>query len=169
MPQLVFEFWSQEIEPTVEAVSRVLDGCPTENEVADHFLQYEPTSQGLDWAAQKIGTGQVSSFVLRPRNGGIRYAMLNGPDMGGEKRPGYMGTIEYTQFNYAHIWTRLLKVEGLRIVCLGCEEGVEFTGDQLVTETFPWDDFFLVIGAVRSHLGDWVLKCGPNFFPSVDE
>jgi hypothetical protein len=58
-------------------------------------------------------------------------------------------------------------VDGLRIVCLGSEEGVEFTGDQLVAETFPWDDFFLVIGAVRSRVGERILKHGPNYFPSV--
>ncbi len=167
MPQLVFEFWSQEIGPTVEAIRRVLDGCPTENEAAAHSFQYEPTSQGLDWAAQMVATGQVSSFLLRPRNGGIRYAMLNGPDIAGEKRPGYMGTIEYTQGDYIHIWNHLLNVDGLRVVCLGCEEGVEFTGDQVAGETFPWDDSFLVIGAVRSHFGDWILKNGPYYFPSA--
>lgn len=170
MPQLVFEFWSQEIEPVVEAITRVLEGCPTENSVAAGLsLQYEPTRQGLDWAAQQVSAGQVSSFVLHPQNGGVRYAMLNGPGIGGDKLPGYMGTIEYTLADYIRIWRRLLDVNGVRIVCLGHEEGVEFTGDQLAAETFPWDDFFLVIGAVRSGVGDWILKHGPSYFPSVGE
>jgi hypothetical protein len=30
-------------------------------------------------------------------------------------------------------------------------------------ETFPWDDFFLVIGAVGSRVGDWILKHGPGY------
>jgi hypothetical protein len=167
MPQLVFEFWSQEIEPVVEAISRVLDGCSTENTAAGPSLHYEPTQQGLDWAAQHVSIGKVSSFVLHPQNGGIRYAMLDGPNIGDDNRPGYFGTIEYTQGDYIHIWKRLLDVDGLRIVCLGSEEGVEFAGDQLDAETFPWDDFFLVIGAVRNRVGERILKHGPNYFPSV--
>jgi hypothetical protein len=112
-------------------------------------------------------SGRVSSFVLRPRNGGIRYAMLMGPDIGGEKLPGYMGTIEYTRGDYIQIWNRLLNVDGLQILCLANEEGVEFSVDQLVAETFPWDDFFLMLGAVRSHVGDRIVKHGPSYFPSV--
>jgi len=67
MPQLVFEFWSQEIEPVVEAISRVLDGCSTENAAAVLPLHYEPTQQGLDWAAQHVSTGKVSSSCFTRR------------------------------------------------------------------------------------------------------
>jgi len=166
MPQLVFEFWSQEIAPVAEAIVRVLDGCPTENSVARLPLHYEPTQHGLDWAVQQVSTGEVSSFALHPQNGDIRYAMLSGPNIDDDNRPGYLGTIEYTQGDYFQIWRRLLDVNGLRIVCLGSEEGVEFTGDQLEAENFPWADFFLVIGAVHSRTGDRILKRGPNYFPS---
>jgi hypothetical protein len=169
MPQLVFEFWSQEIEAVVEAITRVLDGSPTENEIAPASLRYEPTQKGLDWGVTQVRTGLVVSFVLRPENGAIRYAMLNGPDVGGVQRPGYMGTIEYTRNDYIQIWSRLLGVDGLRIVCLGFEEGVEFNRDHLETETFPWDDSFLVIGAVRSREGDWIMKHGSSYFPAEDE
>src|SRR5947209_17186148 len=48
--------------------------------------------------------------------GGIRYALLNGPGIGGHKRPGYMGTIEYTLADYIHIWNELLQVNGLGMV-----------------------------------------------------
>src|SRR2546429_8396786 len=89
MPQFVFEFWSQEIEPVVEAIVRVLDGHPTHNAAATESLQYEPTQHGLDWAAHQISAGQLSSFSLHPMKGGIRYALLNGPGIGGHKRPGY--------------------------------------------------------------------------------
>jgi hypothetical protein len=94
----------------------------------------------LDWGAQQVRAGRASSFVMRPRTGGIRYALLLGPGFGGDKRPGYMGTIEYTQNDYLHIWSGLLNVPGLPTVCLGCEEGGEFLKDQLVAESFPWDD-----------------------------
>jgi hypothetical protein len=168
MPQLVFEFWSQEVDPIVEAIRRVLGSCPTKNVAAGHSLQCEPTQQGLDWAAHQFSRGELTSFRLHPQNSGIRYALLIGPDFGGDKRPGYMGTIEYTRADYHHIWSGLLEVDGLRLVCLGYEEGVEFTGEQLTAETFPWDDQFLVIGAVRSRVGDWIQKHGPNYVASVD-
>jgi hypothetical protein len=168
MRQLVFEFWSPQIEPIVEAIVRVLDGRPTENAAATKSLQYEATQHGLDWAANQISAGQLSSFSLHPLNDGIRYAVLNGPGIGGGKRPGYMGTIEYTRPDYIHIWTELLNVNGLRMVCLGQEEGVEFTDEQFTTEDFPWHDNFLVIGAVRSPIGDWIQRSGPNYFPPMD-
>ena len=79
--------------------------------------------------------------------------------------PGCMGTIEYTRYNYLHIWDGLLDVDGLQIACLGSEEGIEFSVNQLTAETFPWQDRCLVIGAVRSPAG-WVLKRGPNYFPA---
>ena len=84
MPQLVFEFWSPEIEPVAEAIVRVLDGRPTENVAATNSLQYEPTQQGLDWAAQQISNDKLSSFALHPLNGGIRYALLHGPGIDGD-------------------------------------------------------------------------------------
>jgi hypothetical protein len=74
MPQLVFEFWSQEIEPVVEAIKLILDGHPTENHVAPHSLHYEPVQRGMDWAAQQVYAGHIASFVARPKSGGIRYA-----------------------------------------------------------------------------------------------
>ena len=168
MPQLVFEFWSPEIEPVAEAIVRVLDGRPTENVAATNSLQYEPTQQGLDWAAQQISNDKLSSFALHPLNGGIRYALLHGPGIDGDKRPGFMGTIEYAHPDYIPIWTELLKINGLGMVCLGHEEGVEFTHEQFTPEVFPWHDLFLVIGAVRSSTGDWIQKSGPNYFPPAD-
>jgi hypothetical protein len=166
MAQLVFEFWSQEVEPVVEAITRVLDGCPTDNKAARSSIEFEPTQQGLDWGVQQIRDGRVSYFLLYPRSGGIRYAMLMGPELSDKKRPGYMGTIEYTRLDYIHIWDRLLDMNGLQILCLGHEEGVEFSVDQLVAETFPWDDRFLMLATVRSIAGDRIVKHGPSYFPS---
>jgi hypothetical protein len=163
MPQLVFEFWSQDADRVVAAIMGILDGCPTENAAAVRSLEYEPTQHGLDWAAQQFSIGKLTSFSLHPQNNDIRYALLNGPEIGG-KLPGFMGTIEYIGADYRHIWNKLLDVHGLRLVCLGLDEGVEFTGEQVTAETFPWNDPFLMVGAVRSHAGDWVQKHGPSFF-----
>jgi hypothetical protein len=169
MAQLVFEFWSPEIEPVVEAISRILDGCPTENGFDIASPKYQSTTRGLDWGAQQVRMGQIGNFLLRPQTGGIRLALLHGQREGGGNRPGYMGTIEYTHNDYIHIWNGLLNSDGMQIVCLGCEEGIEFSGNQLTVETFPWQDRFLVIGAVRSRPEGLVLKRGPNYFPSVGD
>ena len=124
MAQLVFEFWSKEIEPVVEAISRILDGCPTENTMAPLSLHYEPTQEGLSFAAQLFRTVSVSSFVLRPKNNAIRYAMLNGPDIGGVRRPGCMGTIEYIGKDT----TVRLKVEENQLVDVFSEIGFHIAG-----------------------------------------
>ncbi len=182
MAQLVFEFWSLEIEPVVDAINRILDGCPTKNGFDIASPKYQSTPKGLDWGAEQLRTGDIGNFLLEPRTGSIRYALLFGPQDGCQRtpldyvnmfswyksagtRPGYMGTIEYTRYNYLHIWDGLLDVDGVQIACLGSEEGIEFSVNQLTAETFPWQDRCLVIGAVRSPAG-WVLKRGPNYFPA---
>lgn len=78
-----------------------------------------------------------------------------------------MGTIEVTTKDYQPLWNLLLGVEGLQFVCLGFEEGVDVSDRQGVdVTTFPWDDDFLVLGAVRSDLHDkdsWHIQKGPRY------
>ena len=166
MPQLVFEVYSKEVAPVATAIVRVLEGYPTDNSAATTWLEYEPTPHGLDWAATQFGCGNLVSFVLHPRQGAIRYALLTGPMSDDASLFGYIGTIEYTRRDYDQIWAKILDVDGLQLVCLGFEEGVEFKAHQVTPEAFPWNDGCLVVGAVRTQGGSWHVKRGPSFFPA---
>jgi hypothetical protein len=72
LAQLVFEFWSLEIESVVGATNCILDGCLTENgfDIASPRYQYMP--KGLDWGAEQLRTGHIGNFVLWPQTGAIR-------------------------------------------------------------------------------------------------
>jgi len=58
----------------------------------------------------------------------------------------------------------------LQFVCLGFEEGVDVSDKQdLDVATFPWNDDFLVLGAVRTDLhdrGSWHIQKGPRYLES---
>ncbi len=59
MPQFVFEFWSQEIEPVVEAIVRVLDGHPTHNAAATESL-CNTNLRSTAWTGQRTRFLQVN-------------------------------------------------------------------------------------------------------------
>jgi hypothetical protein len=76
----------------------------------------------------------------------------------------YLGTIEYLGDDYKALWDLILSVPGLSFACLGFEEGVELDDSALSIETFPWDQWPLVIGALRgtSGLQQWTIRQGPE-------
>jgi hypothetical protein len=61
-----------------------------------------------------------------------------------------MGTIEIGVENWRFAWDLLLRQAGLTFVCVGAEEGVELGDEQVSAETFPWADYHLLVGAVRT-------------------
>jgi hypothetical protein len=111
-----------------------------------------------------ISSGDVTAFAISPRAAAIRYVLALRPFFEGEALSLYTGTIEYTGRNYAPIWETLLQTPGLKFVCVGYEEGVQLRDDRLSVETFPWKDWPLVIGALRSNPDSksWVIREGPE-------
>ena len=94
----------------------------------------------------------------------IRYALVTCPYFAGQQRSSYMGTIEYLGDDYKTLWDLILTVPGLTFACLGFEEGVELDDSALNHETFPWDQWPLVVGALRdpSGLQQWMIRQGPE-------
>ena len=163
--QLVFEFGSKQLPPTVEAVRRAIGTLAYKIECLPKGGDTnEPTDDSLESAAVKLEMGDISTFTVRPQGGPIRYALVFSPFFEGEPLSLYLGTIEYTGENYAPIWDLLLGTPGLTIACLGYDEGDELQDGRLSVETFPWKDWPLVIGALRddSHSRSWIIREGPE-------
>jgi hypothetical protein len=164
--QLVFEFGSNKSLPVVETIRRVMKSQPYAIEcLARGSDTYESTNDSLESAAGKLQRGEISAFSLRPlQERFIRYALVMSPSHGGEKRSFYLGTIEYLDGNYLPIWNIILDTPELTVAALGFEEGVELHDADLSEETFPWNQWPLVIGALRHREGEsaWITGEGPQ-------
>jgi hypothetical protein len=164
--QLVFEFGAKEPLPVVEAIRRVIESQPYAIEcVPKGSDTTQPTADTLISATARLERGEISSLTVRTlQKGPIRYALVLSPFLFGEDRSFYLGTIEYLEGNYAPIWDLILGTAGLTVAALGYEEGVDFGDANLSEETFPWDRWPLVIGALRypSGTGTWITREGPE-------
>ena len=70
-----------------------------------------------------------------------------------------MGTIEIAVENWSFVWDDLLANPNLLFVCVGDPEGVELCDEQISVDSFPWAEWPLVVGAVRSTEGNkWVVR-----------
>jgi len=103
-------------------------------------------------------------FSLHPRSGLVRYALAICPFFDGQPRSIFLETIEYLGKGYKPLWNLVLSVPGLSCACVGFEEGVEIEDDKLSVESFPWNQWPLVIGALRDPSGwqPWVIRQGPE-------
>lgn len=164
--QLVYEFGATEVDPVVDVIRRALGVTrysvyiqPTETD------GYSLTHDSLATVATTLRDGQIASFSLHPDASDlIRYSLVTCPGFDGQPLSLYLGTIEYTGDDYKPLWELILNVPTLAVACIGFEEGVEIEDSMLSAETFPWDQWPLVIGAVResSCAQPWIIKQGPE-------
>jgi hypothetical protein len=163
--QLVFEFGSDSLEPTIRAASACIGG-------ALYRLMVMPTdstgwldsADTLDSVAKKLRDGLAASFILYPQHPCIRHVLVSCPFFAGQARSTWMGTVEIVTDDYEPLWKSILRVPGLQFVCLGFEEGVDLSDRHVIDAgNFPWDDDFLVVGAVRSHSSSWHIQKGRRY------
>ncbi|MGH9719987.1 MAG: hypothetical protein ACRD8O_07225 [Bryobacteraceae bacterium] len=163
--QLVYEFGATEIEPTVAAIQRALGSTQYSVKcMPNDSGTYEPTEDSLSSATLKLKEGVLASFSLHPNDGPIRYALVTCPFFAGQQRSIYLGTLEYLGDDYQPLWNLILGVARLSMACLGFEEGVELEDNALSVETFPWNQWPLVIGALRDQSASqqWIVRQGPE-------
>jgi hypothetical protein len=172
--QIVIVFGSEKLGPVIDAIQKIIGGVSYTVECQmSQSDAFAPTQDSLESAAQKLSTGEVISVTVRPRSGPIRYVLLLPPFYDGASLSLYTGTVEYTAKSYATIWESLLQTTGLKVACVGYEEGVELRDDCLRVETFPWKQWPLVVGALRSDPSSesWIIREGPEirWFRSLAE
>jgi hypothetical protein len=163
--QLVYEFGAYEPDPVTRAIHLAVGNTQYSVKCMPNDSDtYEPTDDSLSSATSKLREGVITSFSLHPSSGPIRYVLVTCPFFAGHALSAYLGTIEYIGDDYRALWNLLLGVLGLSVVCLGFEEGVELDNSTLSIETFPWNQWPLVIGALRDQAGlqQWVIRHGPE-------
>jgi hypothetical protein len=165
--QLVFEFGSTKAHPIIEAMERAISELPYDIKcLPTSGGNYIPTNDTLASAEAKLGEGKISAFSAHPRTGTIRFALILKPHFEGQPLSIYLGTIEYTGRDHTQIWDILLDTQGLTVACLGFEEGLELKDTQLTIEAFPWNQWPLVLGALRDHSdsSSWTVREGPEMW-----
>lgn len=163
--QLVYEFGAKEVDPVIEVIHRALGDTPyAVSCLPNDSDTYGPTEDSLASAVLRLERGEVASVALDLKAGLIRYGLITCPFFAGQHRSIFLGTIEYLGNEYKPLWNLVLSVPGLSVACLGFEEGVEIEDDKLSVESFPWDQWPLVIGALRdpSASQSWTIKQGPE-------
>jgi hypothetical protein len=163
--QLVFEFGSKALGPTIEGIRLVIGTLPYKIECQEKARNANHETTGsLQSAAASLAQGKISAFTLRPQSEAIRYALVLEPHYESHDLSLYLGTIEYLTSDYGRVWDSLLSVPGLVFVCIGYEEGVELNDSHMTAESFPWNQWPLVIGALRKTQDSdgWTVREGPE-------
>jgi hypothetical protein len=163
--QLVYEFGANEVEPVIEVIQQALGDTPySVKSLPNESDTYSPTDDPLATVALKLRDGQIASFSLHPDGGLVRYALATCPGFDGQPLSLYLGTIEYTGNDYEPLWNLILSAPALTVACVGFEEGVEIEDSMLSVGSFPWNQWPLVVGAVRdaSVSQSWTIKQGPE-------
>jgi hypothetical protein len=163
--QLVYEFGAQQLEPVVDAIQRALGSTQYLMKCMQNDSDtYELTEDSFSSATLKLKEGALTSFSMHPNDGLIRYALVTRPFFAGQQLSAYLGTLEYLGDDYKTLWNLILSVQGLCVACLGFEEGVELEDKILHTGTFPWNQWPLVISALRDPPGSqqWTIRQGPE-------
>jgi hypothetical protein len=161
MSQVVIEFGSPSFGPVFDALLSLI-GRPTAIDMESRSGGREAlraTKDTREAIAKKFADGQVASATFRPESGGVRYGLILEPRYKGQDLSVWMGTVELMTDDWRPYWDALLLFDALVFVCVGEEEGVELNDDNLNVDSFPWDEWPLLIGALRAEGGSrWAVK-----------
>lgn len=162
MAQVVIEFGASSFGPIMDAMLSLI-GTPTAIEIESLSGGGETcpaTKDALEALARKFTAGQVGSATFRTESEGVRYGLIVPPRYSGQDLSMWMGTVELSTANWRQYWDALLQFEALAFVCVGNEEGVELTDDALTVASFPWDEWPMLVGALRAGggCGGWVIR-----------
>jgi hypothetical protein len=84
------------------------------------------------------------------------------PNFNGQDLAMWMGTIELTANDWRPYWDRLLQFDGLVFTCVGDEEGVELSDQELTVDSFPSDEWPLLVWRLAPRHGKGVGVAHPG-------
>lgn len=162
MKQVVIEFGAQTLGPVRDAMTSLI-GTPIaiETEFRSGGGETCPaTEDTIEALSRKFAAGQIASVTFRTKSEGVRYGLILQPRYSGQNLSMWMGTIELTTEDWRRYWDALLRFDALAFVCVGDEEGVELTDDNLAVASFPWNEWPMLAGALRIGEGStgWVIR-----------
>jgi hypothetical protein len=158
--QFVIEFGA----PHAHAVAGAISDClspPLTITVDDKTaeMSYVSTDRPLERVIADLEAGTAYSAIIRNTDERIRYALVASPRFNNSSLSMWMGTIEVSSEDWKFVWDRILEHPDLRFICVGDEEGVELRDEQISVDAFPWTEWPLLIGAVRSAgPGEWTIR-----------
>lgn len=159
MSQYVIEFGSERIGPVARSIQACLDRPrkPVAYNLKHELAPGDAATSFTD-SLKALESGDLGFVTFANSDSRIRYGMITSPRLDGCTSKLWMGTIELGVGDWRFVWDELLLQDGLKFVCVGAEEGVELTDGQITAETFPWTEWPLVIGAVKSPNREWVIR-----------
>jgi hypothetical protein len=162
MAQFVIEFGAPTLDPVFAALLSVID-CPTfiEMELRSGGSEQCPASKdALESVRKKFAEREIVSATFRADSEDVRYGLILEPRYNGQHLSMWMGTVELVSEKWRQYWDALLRLEGLSFACVGEEEGVELTDERLTVASFPWEEWPILVGALRTPEGgsDWVIR-----------
>lgn len=159
MAQVVIEFGAPSLGPIMDAMLSVI-GSPSAIETESPHGSgeaYSATKEAVEALSGKLTDGQIVSVTFRTRAEGVRYGLILKPRYSGHDLSMWMGTVELTTDDWRRYWDALLAFDSLAFVCVGDEEGVELTDDNLSVASFPWNEWPMMAGALRTERG-WEIR-----------
>jgi hypothetical protein len=161
--QLVFEFGTSVASSLIEVATGLVPTPRTVEVLYTDKSAYEPFGDPSADLNAMAAEGIISSFILRPTAGAIRYVLGLCPHFEGEDFSCWLGTVEFIGASYASIWQYFLARHDLLFVCLGFEEGVSVAEGGEKEHWFSWSDPTLVVGAIHRPDGHWDVRRGPRY------
>jgi|SRR5579872_5706646 len=160
MPQFVIEFGAERLETVSAAIkANLVEPLRISIDSSESEMSYSDTTETLDEVITELAAGSVRSAIIRTSDPRIRYGLITSPRVHVPPLTLWMGTIELGVDDWNFVWDALLRQSGLRFVCVGLEEGVEVSDEQMSPETFPWDVDGLLAAAVRSDVkSEWTRR-----------
>ena len=163
MAQVVIEFGSATLGPVLDAMVSLIDQPSVlEMELRSGGGLTSPATKGaIEALSQKFTDREIASVTFRTETNEIRYGLILEPRFNGQDLAMWMGTVELTTEEWRPYWDKLLRFDGLAFVCVGDEEGVELSDQNLTVSSFPWNEWPLMAAALRGNEGqgsDWVVR-----------
>lgn len=128
---------------------------------AEEGLDYREYDGTLDAALVSLGDGHSSSVHVHGQGGESLLAGIYRSRFANERLADWTAEVEGESVDTECAFNELQAVGGVTFVALSQEDNPTFADADHVTEAnFPWSDWRLVAGAVRSRAGAWVIRRG---------
>ena len=162
MAQIVIEFGASSLGPVMDAMPSLM-GTPTaiETDFVSGMREACPAAKdSFDTLSQKLTDGEVVAVTFRTGSKVVRYGLILRPRYRGQDLSMWLGTVELGTEDWRRYWDALLRCDALTFACVGDEEGVDLTDNDIAVDAFPWGEWPMLVGALRAGEGGtgWVIR-----------
>lgn len=124
----------------------------------EESMAYEEFRGGLDAAVFALETGQYSSVQVEGSKAGSLLAGIYCPHFARGRLADWLAWVEGESLDAGAALESVLAVDGVTYVAISREESPDFDVDRITEQTFPWGDWRLSVGGVRTAGGSWLIR-----------